>query len=62
MKDSHSSNMLATPNLMCAASNPMTVQLCDQITDQTACLDAKKTTKAPILSFCEWTGSECQVT
>ena len=61
MKDSHSSNMLATPNLMCAASNPTTIQLCEQITDQTACLNAKKTTQAPILSFCEWTGSECQV-
>ena len=53
--------MVATPNLMCAASNPMTVKLCDQITSQTECLNAKKTTKNPILSFCEWTGSECQV-
>lgn len=55
------SRLVATPNLMCAASNPMTIQLCDQITDATACLDARQTTMAPILSFCEWTGSECQV-
>ena len=55
------SSMVATPNLMCAASNPMTIQMCHQITDRTACLDAKKTTKEPRLSFCEWTGSECTV-
>ena len=53
--------MVATPNLMCAASNPTTIQLCTQIVDQTSCLDAKKTTKAPILSFCKWEGSECHV-
>ena len=53
--------MLATPNLMCAASNPMTIKLCKGYTDQTGCLNAKKTTKAPILSFCKWEGGECQV-
>ena len=55
------SSMLAVPNLLCAASNPMNIQLCAQITDQTACLNAKQTTVAPILSFCEWTGGACEV-
>ena len=53
--------MVATPNLMCAASNPTMIQLCTQIVDETSCLNAKKTTKAPILSFCKWEGSECHV-
>eukprot|EP00308_Calcidiscus_leptoporus_P012117 CAMPEP_0119358504 /NCGR_PEP_ID=MMETSP1334-20130426/6702_1 /TAXON_ID=127549 /ORGANISM="Calcidiscus leptoporus, Strain RCC1130" /LENGTH=427 /DNA_ID=CAMNT_0007373019 /DNA_START=185 /DNA_END=1464 /DNA_ORIENTATION=+ len=53
--------MVATPNLMCAASNPMTIRLCAQITTRTDCLNAMKTTKAPIQSFCEWKRGECNV-
>ena len=41
------STLLATPNVMCAASNPTSIKLCRQITDQTECLNAKKTTRAP---------------
>ena len=55
------SSMAATPNLMCAASNPMNIQLCDQITDQTRCLNAMRTTRPPILSFCEWVNDGCHV-
>jgi len=55
------SNMVAAPNIMCAASNPTTIRLCSQINDQAACLNAKKTTKAPIQSFCEWSGGQCHV-
>ena len=56
-----STTLKATPMFMCQKRNPDGTKRCSQITNQADCLAAKKTTKAPIKSFCKWDGTDCSI-